>query len=432
MNDPNSVTIITHCDMDGYCSGAIARKYFVEKYRSANTFVEVKITNHNRPFDFTQVSTDTVVVLDFSFKPDDMMRLKQICQHLIWIDHHATAITDMDRLNFNPAGVRDTTKAACELAWEYFFPTRPTPMIVKLIGDADINSGMFLPDSAHLSYALYGLMDLRPYHNAMPTWNMLFENEDIVKTKITDGKAISESADLYHSLIIKECSFETELLGYKVLACNTRGNGKLYDNLSNKGEYYALVTFIWQENIKQWRFSIYSPNQINDVSLIAKEFGGGGHPFAAGFCVSALTDNFLQSRPEAKDEPCLYDEYVSKLKTCQAASTACLANRHIAMISQSFIKEMFGYKFMCINASHIGIAYGANSSSKENADALLTYVYTATGKWRIDIYPFNSNVDLAKIYPDEQKILSTNNPVVISAAGVPSVIATLFVDRFEI
>ena len=41
---------------------------------------------------------------------------------------------------------------------------------------------------------------------------------------------------------------------------------------------------------KQYNFSLYNDNGLVDVSLIAKQFGGGGHKGAAGFRVKNLND----------------------------------------------------------------------------------------------------------------------------------------------
>ena len=38
----------------------------------------------------------------------------------------------------------------------------------------------------------------------------------------------------------------------------------------------------------KWNFSLYNDNGIVDCSLIAKQYGGGGHKGASGFVISDL------------------------------------------------------------------------------------------------------------------------------------------------
>lgn len=57
---------------------------------------------------------------------------------LVYIDHHISAIKEVEEyLNKNVAcfaGLRNTNFAACELTWNYFFPGKPVPELVRLLG----------------------------------------------------------------------------------------------------------------------------------------------------------------------------------------------------------------------------------------------------------------------------------------------------------
>ena len=50
---------------------------------------------------------------------------------------------------------------------------------------------------------------------------------------------------------------------------------------------------------KQYNFSLYNDNGLVDCSLIAKQFGGGGHKGAAGFRLpfeNNNIDSFIRAR----------------------------------------------------------------------------------------------------------------------------------------
>jgi len=88
---------------------------------------------------------DKVIMCDISFPKDYMRELRARLfnqetkkDHLIWIDHHISAIKDSEAEFYDKVeGLRDTSFAACELTWQYFFPDEPMPEIVRLLGRYD-------------------------------------------------------------------------------------------------------------------------------------------------------------------------------------------------------------------------------------------------------------------------------------------------------
>ncbi len=89
-----------HCyyhgaDLDGHCSGAIVKKYFNDRGMYANL---VPVDYGDSP-NWEEISVgDTVFVVDFSFPREVMRELDHTCEFLIWIDHHKTAINDLEDL----------------------------------------------------------------------------------------------------------------------------------------------------------------------------------------------------------------------------------------------------------------------------------------------------------------------------------------------
>jgi hypothetical protein len=53
--------------------------------------------------------------------------------------------------------------------------------------------------------------------------------------------------------------------------------------------YDGAACFHYDGITKLWKFSLYNDNGLVDCSVIAKQFGGGGHKGAAGFVVDDLT-----------------------------------------------------------------------------------------------------------------------------------------------
>jgi len=104
-------------DLDGHCSGAIARYYYESVVKKS---FEMTAINYEDDFPWDKIQKDdTVVMVDFSLQPSEGMRkLAKSCK-LIWIDHHKSSLADLGDLEAD--GLRDTQYAGCELTWMLLF-----------------------------------------------------------------------------------------------------------------------------------------------------------------------------------------------------------------------------------------------------------------------------------------------------------------------
>ena len=78
-------------------------------------------------------------------------------------------------------------------------------------------------------------------------------------------------------------SFETELNGLKIVACNgAQFNSNSFDSIYNPEFHDAMMPFNYDGQANIWNFSLYTTKDV-DILSIAKSFGGGGHLRACGF-----------------------------------------------------------------------------------------------------------------------------------------------------
>ncbi len=83
------------------------------------------------------------------------------------------------------------------------------------------------------------------------------------------------------------CGFDTTMDGLRCVAINRMlTNSQMFDSVWDPEKYDAMLTFGWRKG--QWTVSLYSTKDDVDVSVIAKNRGGGGHKGAAGFQCSEL------------------------------------------------------------------------------------------------------------------------------------------------
>lgn len=264
-------------DEDGRCSGAIVK--------IAHPEARLYGIDHGDEFPWDEIQDQDVVMVDFSLPTiSDMLKLKKESKSFTWIDHHISAIKETEGHEFD--GVRDSDFAGCENAWNYYFPDKPMPETVKLIGRYDVWDHS---DPRSLTFH-YGLQLYMTYPGAyIDLWKEWFKNfpEDILK----EGEVVERFVERDNARYTSSCSFETELDGFKCIAVNKLiTNSQLFDSVWNEEKYDIMLTFGLIN--RKWKISLYSTKEDVDVSKIAKSHGGGGHKGAAGFMCDELPFDF--------------------------------------------------------------------------------------------------------------------------------------------
>ena len=99
------------------------------------------------------------------------------------------------------------------------------------------------------------------------------------------GRLVLDYRDAYNSKLWRSFGYFTKFEGYKCTALNSgAANSSLFDSVDE--EYDLMLPHVWDG--KKWSVSIYPHNSNINVSEIAKKYGGGGHPGAAGFTCKEL------------------------------------------------------------------------------------------------------------------------------------------------
>jgi len=261
-----------HNDTDGRASGAIVRRALGER-------VELYEMDYgdSLPLDLVVVA-DHILIVDFSLPKDEMETLAAYHQ-FTWIDHHKSAIDEMDGAADSWSGLRDTSEAACVLTWRYFYPDQPVPKSVILIGDRDIWRWAER-DTGAFNEGLYQHYT-RPNNDDL--WGPLLNDDpEALADLIASGSTIREARLREIRRATARYSFEVMFEGQRTLVINLRGSGDLGAQIRAMGYPmgYCYVDKVSEGQLMTF-VTLYS-DQI-DVSKIAKKFGGGGHAGAAGF-----------------------------------------------------------------------------------------------------------------------------------------------------
>jgi oligoribonuclease NrnB/cAMP/cGMP phosphodiesterase (DHH superfamily) len=272
------VCIYHSADLDGHCSGAIWDK--------AHEDVPRKLIglDYGQDIPWEQLEGNDVTMLDFCFQPmSEFIRLLAVASSVTWIDHHKSAIeswqqTETPEDSCSLVTSLDTTQAACELAWSFYFEA-PMPAGVFLLGDYDCwrhSNDNTMP--YQMGMRLY---DMDPMSlGAMARWDRVFGEDKVwYETVLAEGHTILKYQRQQNAMAADRLWFPVQFAGKRWMAVNQGGiNSKFWDSVWDDA-YDGMLSFVWSG--KHWTVSLYSTKF--DCGQIAKNLGGGGHAGAAGF-----------------------------------------------------------------------------------------------------------------------------------------------------
>lgn len=217
-----------------------------------------------------------VFVVDFSYPRATLDAMLADCDSLLVLDHHKTAAEDLAN---HPHAKFDMAESGASLTWRHFHPDAAMPKLVGYVKDRDL-----------WAWALPNSREVSEYIRLQPTtlegWDSLaaqLDSDDGLTEAVSVGcalraataKRVEDAACHPVPLMIGGVPFQvtnattdfSELAG--ALSADT-GAGAAY--------------FVRQDGRVQ--FSLRSEARTVDVAAVAKLYGGGGHPAAAGFDVS--------------------------------------------------------------------------------------------------------------------------------------------------
>lgn len=274
--------IIHHSrDLDGWSSAAIIKsKYpngvFIPHDYSRNTKLIDKIKNNS-----------IVYMLDISLEISDIIALAKRSNQLIWIDHHKTAIEKFNNYTGNiPNNLTvklEIGKAACELTWEYMYPTHVMNPVIKLLGRYDVwdNKDIVKWDNEILPFQ-FGMSLIVQNANTFPLNMITHPTQKHIDHIIDNGNSILKYQLRSNEIACRGGAFEFKFHEYRCIALNIgMANSSAFDSVWDETKYDIMFRFAYTGRV--WNISIYATNDEIDCSAIATQMGGGGHRGAAGF-----------------------------------------------------------------------------------------------------------------------------------------------------
>lgn len=239
---------------------------------------------------------DDVLIVDFSYSKDQLLKLGAKAHSVVVLDHHKTAEADLVQFTLpttlkgfrhDLSGLLDTyyvsgkspviavfdiRRSGAQMAWDFMHETA-RPLLIDLIGDHDLWRHE-LPGSKETAWALGS------YAHDFRIWEQLNLHAQALAL---EGKTILRAARMF----ITECLPMTrtvEIGGHFVPALNM-----LPPYMSEAGHTLldehptAPFAATWYRTLDGDMWSLRSQDSRTAVSDIARDHGGGGHRNAAGF-----------------------------------------------------------------------------------------------------------------------------------------------------
>jgi hypothetical protein len=214
--------------------------------------------------------------IDFCYPQNLMDEIVKTAESVTVLDHHLGMKKVVESMREH---IFDDKRSGATIAWSYFFPNVPVPLLLKYVEDGD-RYVFLLP----YSHAVLAYIYTRRF--AFEEWDNLVQelkDEKMRAVLIEKGKCYAE----YHSILVEQIANKAILVSFEGFGC-----------------YLAAATDIFKSDVANrlarlkpplgiavnfhgdiLNVSLRSDGSI-DVSAIAQKYDGNGHPQAAGFSVA--------------------------------------------------------------------------------------------------------------------------------------------------
>ena len=218
----------------------------------------------------------TLYMMDFSYSKKIMSQLASKAAKFVVLDHHLGA---KDAVVSMPEHVFDENRSGATIAWSYFHPNTPIPLMLQYIEDGDLYR-FNLPDAR----AILICLSTKPFN--FESWNAFAEQiaDETTRAHIVEKGSVYRE---YFSILIEQMAKKALLVNFEGMECllvSAPGGFKsdVGHLLSELKPPLGIVVGLRGDIVN---VSLRSDFSI-DVAAIARKYGGNGHPQAAGFKIN--------------------------------------------------------------------------------------------------------------------------------------------------
>ncbi|HTY39689.1 MAG TPA: DHHA1 domain-containing protein [Candidatus Paceibacterota bacterium] len=262
---------------DGGCTDGFGGAWAAWKKFGASAFYH---GGSHTEVPMTHLHGKKIYFIDFCYDAPVIRKLLRNGNHIVSLEHHESheeAVKMAHEYRY------DTEHSGCVLAWQYFFPKKPVPRLLRHIEDIDLWKFRLPHTKAARAFLETQDMDFR-------TWSGLikdFENPAKRKKLIEKGETVLAYQDKLCEELIRESAERVRFKGIVTYAVNAPNynSHNLTDMIGDKLlRAHPPMAIVWKQRRKTIKVSLRSNGGVN-VAQLASQFGGGGHRDSSGFSI---------------------------------------------------------------------------------------------------------------------------------------------------
>jgi oligoribonuclease NrnB/cAMP/cGMP phosphodiesterase (DHH superfamily) len=218
------------------------------------------------------VAGKNVLIVDFSYPRDVLLRMRDSARSIIVLDHHKSAMEDLAGLDFTQF---DMSCSGAMLSWSFFHPHEYPPDLIRYIQDRDLWQWRLHKSKEYsqgLSMVPFTFEDFNACTQSSATQRLIQRGEEIVKYIDLQVERICDHAA------------PRQLRAAPHLKCRVVNTSQWISEVGSRLCQDADIAVMWHmdHNRDTWRISLRSRAGV-DSTVVSRAYGGGGHPQASGF-----------------------------------------------------------------------------------------------------------------------------------------------------
>lgn len=279
------------CIYHGHCADGFSGAWIVNKWAQKHGHVVEFFGATYGDLDARPpINMRHVIMVDFSYPAEEMIKISGFSKSITVLDHHKTAESNMKeiegKLECEEEIIFDMNRSGCKIAWDYFFPNETAPLVLNHVEDRDLWR-FALTNTKAISSSVFS------YEYTFENWDKLMDSKNytdlVVQGEAITRKHTKDIHELYNSVVfLTEMEVDGKLYTIPVGNVPYTYSSELGHYMLEKNDSAPFAVCYTQTKQNQFKFSLRSMDDREDVSLIAKTFGGGGHRNAAGFETEVL------------------------------------------------------------------------------------------------------------------------------------------------
>lgn len=220
-----------------------------------------------------------VYVVDFSYDAVRLLDLESKAKRLVVIDHHKGGESHVRATREH---VFELDHSGAYLTWRYFHPDTKVPEFIEYLSDGDIN--IYTKPDAHTicTYICATPKTFEEFERVYTEMEDLHQRQNVIEK----GKLLESYKDFMLEPALNSIHF-IDLAGTILPAVNcVFPMDEKSDLIHRMYDLYPPVAMSYRYDEGEWKCSLRSNGNF-DCTVLARKFGGSGHPGSSGFAIKA-------------------------------------------------------------------------------------------------------------------------------------------------